>query len=84
MSNFYIIRGGSWIDNRDGARAADRYYARPDSRYDYLGFRVLCTSKEASPYQKICSGNRYDLDPDGCRHDLGFRIICYPIVNNKL
>jgi formylglycine-generating enzyme required for sulfatase activity len=39
-----VLRGGSWIDNRDGARADYRFNAPPLYRYDYVGFRVLCAS----------------------------------------
>ena len=36
-----VLRGGSWDNGRHLARAAYRSRARPDSRYDNIGFRVL-------------------------------------------
>lgn len=38
------VRGGSWNFNPDYARAAARNFYRPDNRYDFIGFRVLCSS----------------------------------------
>ena len=39
-------RGGSWSDEPDGVRAADRYKLDPESREYYLGFRV---ARERAP-----------------------------------
>ena len=39
-----VVRGGSWILNRDSARVSSRRYDSPDDRYDHLGFRVCCLS----------------------------------------
>jgi formylglycine-generating enzyme required for sulfatase activity len=39
-----VLRGGSWDNSPDRARAAVRYHYNPGYRYDYLGFRVLCSS----------------------------------------
>ncbi|MCE7913290.1 MAG: hypothetical protein DYH15_01155 [Nitrosomonas sp. PRO4] len=39
-----VLRGGSWSDNPDGARAAARLSFGPDYRYGDVGFRVLCSS----------------------------------------
>ena len=36
-----VVRGGSWDDNRDFARAVFRYGLNPDFRYGYFGFRVV-------------------------------------------
>ena len=35
-----VARGGSWSDEPDGVRAADRYKLDPQSQEYYLGFRV--------------------------------------------
>jgi formylglycine-generating enzyme required for sulfatase activity len=39
-----VLRGGSWGNGRDDARADDRYGNHPDDRGDNNGFRVLCAS----------------------------------------
>jgi formylglycine-generating enzyme required for sulfatase activity len=39
-----VIRGGSWNVIQDFARAASRVRSFPDSRFNYLGFRVVCSS----------------------------------------
>jgi len=39
-----VLRGGSWNDNRDGARSADRGWYNPYGRGHLIGFRVLCSS----------------------------------------
>jgi formylglycine-generating enzyme required for sulfatase activity len=39
-----IVRGGSWYDAWGLARAACRFHDRPEGRYDYLGFRLACSS----------------------------------------
>jgi formylglycine-generating enzyme required for sulfatase activity len=36
-----VVRGGSWDDGQDVARAASRNRNYPGSRYDYVGFRVV-------------------------------------------
>ncbi len=36
-----VIRGGSWGDNPENCRVADRYGYYPDSRDYYVGFRVV-------------------------------------------
>jgi formylglycine-generating enzyme required for sulfatase activity len=39
-----VLRGGSWNDDRDSARAASRFRGFPLDRYDSLGLRVVCSS----------------------------------------
>jgi formylglycine-generating enzyme required for sulfatase activity len=39
-----VLRGGSWNDGRDSARAGNRDDYHPDGRVDDLGFRVVCSS----------------------------------------
>ena len=38
------VRGGSWGGFAVGARSSARHLSFPDDRYDYVGFRVLCSS----------------------------------------
>jgi hypothetical protein len=37
-----VLRGGSWNNNRDNARCANRNRNNPDNRNDNIGFRVCC------------------------------------------
>ena len=39
-----VVRGGSWNNNQDNARAANRNNRHPDNRNDNNGFRVVCAS----------------------------------------
>jgi hypothetical protein len=39
-----VLRGGSWNDNQDNARADYRNVNHPVNRNDHYGFRVLCAS----------------------------------------
>ncbi|MGF1520661.1 MAG: formylglycine-generating enzyme family protein, partial [Nodosilinea sp.] len=39
-----ILRGGSWNYDPWICRSASRDYFEPDNRYDYLGFRVVCSA----------------------------------------
>ena len=39
-----VLRGGSWNFNPVNVRASVRNSSRPVDRYDYVGFRVLCSS----------------------------------------
>ncbi len=43
-TQFRVLRGGSWLNVPDSARAAARNLNHPDSRRSSLGFRVLCSS----------------------------------------
>ena len=38
------MRGGSWNNNQDNARSANRNRNNPNNRNDNIGFRVLCSS----------------------------------------
>jgi formylglycine-generating enzyme required for sulfatase activity len=40
-----VFRGGGWVGNGQGCRAANRMHA-PSRRYDYLGFRVAAVPRE--------------------------------------
>ncbi|MEP7285741.1 MAG: SUMF1/EgtB/PvdO family nonheme iron enzyme [Chloroflexota bacterium] len=42
-NNVRVVRGGSWGDDRDLARAACRVYDVPGDRYYGIGFRVVCS-----------------------------------------
>jgi formylglycine-generating enzyme required for sulfatase activity len=39
-----VLRGGSWSASRELARAVIRYMYLPNSRHNYLGFHVVCSS----------------------------------------
>jgi hypothetical protein len=46
-----VLRGGSWLDPPDDARARYRYYfylIRPFNRFDVIGFRVVCSSPSST------------------------------------
>ena len=45
-----VLRGGSWYDNRDGARCACRDHYDPGVRYGDVGLRLVCVS----PILKRC------------------------------
>ena len=38
------LRGGSWVHTPRHCRSAFRYYNPPDNRYNYVGFRVVCSA----------------------------------------
>ncbi|EDN70693.1 PvdO [Beggiatoa sp. PS] len=40
-ANYRVLRGGSWYSNPNVARAANRHWVNPDSRYNESGFRVV-------------------------------------------
>jgi formylglycine-generating enzyme required for sulfatase activity len=43
FGNFYhVVRGGSWLDEGRGCRAAYRFRYMPSDRYRIVGFRVVC------------------------------------------
>jgi hypothetical protein len=39
-----VLRGGSWINNQDNARADNRNNNHPNNRNNNIGFRVVCSS----------------------------------------
>jgi formylglycine-generating enzyme required for sulfatase activity len=39
---FLVVRGGSWLDEGRGCRAAYRFRYMPTDRYRLVGFRVVC------------------------------------------
>jgi hypothetical protein len=39
-----VVRGGSWNNNQDNARAAYRNRNNPNNRNNNIGFRVVCSS----------------------------------------
>jgi formylglycine-generating enzyme required for sulfatase activity len=36
-----VVRGGSWFSNSQNCRSASRYYRAPNSRSDFVGFRLV-------------------------------------------
>jgi hypothetical protein len=46
-----VVRGGSWINNQDNARASYRNNNSPDNRNNNIGFRVSCASHIAPVFQ---------------------------------
>jgi hypothetical protein len=51
-TNRRVVRGGSWNNNQDNARAAYRNNNTPDNRNNNLGFRVVCSSHIVRPPSK--------------------------------
>ena len=54
ISNNYVLRGGSWLEERDGTaeryyRCANRLYSPPDYMGDNIGFRCVQDIKFSSP-----------------------------------
>ncbi|MBL8666325.1 MAG: hypothetical protein JNM48_02550 [Rhodospirillales bacterium] len=43
-----MVRGGSWNNNRENARASYRNRNHPNNRNNNLGFRVVCSSHVSS------------------------------------
>ncbi|MFN0104708.1 MAG: SUMF1/EgtB/PvdO family nonheme iron enzyme [Bryobacteraceae bacterium] len=39
-----MLRGGSWNNNQENARAGNRNNNHPDNRNNNIGFRVVCSS----------------------------------------
>jgi hypothetical protein len=39
-----VLRGGSWNNNQDNARADNRNHNHPNNRNNNIGFRVVCSS----------------------------------------
>ncbi|MCL4880430.1 MAG: SUMF1/EgtB/PvdO family nonheme iron enzyme [Anaerolineae bacterium] len=46
------LRGGSWNNNQDNARAAYRNNNNPDNRNNNIGFRVVVSSHSSVPLQR--------------------------------
>jgi formylglycine-generating enzyme required for sulfatase activity len=44
----YLLRGGSWIDAPRNCRSAYRIRFAPDDSYNFIGFRVCCSSPRSS------------------------------------
>ncbi len=42
---FHVVRGGCWLDDARGCRAAYRFRYMPSDRYRLVGFRVVCEVK---------------------------------------
>jgi formylglycine-generating enzyme required for sulfatase activity len=86
-NKFQVDRGGSWINNSVHCRSAYRSRNSPDSRYGYLGFRVLRSSKEEVKHRVFRGGSwsgfsvycrsaiRRWSTPDSRCSFLGFRVL---------
>src|SRR5262249_36638283 len=50
-SHFMVVRGGCWLDEARGCRAAYRFRFMPTDQYRLVGFRVVCeaAAKEKEP-----------------------------------
>jgi formylglycine-generating enzyme required for sulfatase activity len=44
---FRVVRGGCWLDEGRGCRAAYRFRLQPSEPYRWVGFRVACTAAGA-------------------------------------
>jgi formylglycine-generating enzyme required for sulfatase activity len=42
--SYRVLRGGSWVNNPGSCRSADRSWFEPVGRYNFIGFRVVCSS----------------------------------------
>jgi len=64
------LRGGSWDNDRDDARADNRYNDPSDFRFDDSGLRVLeeLSNGSKSSYKRIRGGSWYDFN-------IGFRVL---------
>jgi len=86
-NKFQVDRGGSWINNSVHCRSAYRSRNSPDSRYGYLGFRVLRSFKEEVKHRVFRGGSwsgfsvycrsaiRRWSTPDSRCSFLGFRVL---------
>jgi hypothetical protein len=45
-----VLRGGSWNNNQDNARSANRNRNNPNNRNNNIGFRVVCSSTSFSAF----------------------------------
>jgi formylglycine-generating enzyme required for sulfatase activity len=45
-----VVRGGSWNNNQDNARAAYRNHNNPDNRNNNVGFRLVCSAHMFTPF----------------------------------
>jgi len=82
-----VIRGGSWLNVRDVARADDRGGDRPDSRFDDGGFRVMRAPGDPGDARVMRGGSwrfsqhvaradsRGRADPFALRRFIGFRVM---------
>ena len=48
-TSFRVIRGGSWISNRDELRSSARSYHNPDRGANYIGFRCARDAPQKTP-----------------------------------
>lgn len=85
MTDWCVIRGGSWVSVADFCRSACRSRYEPSFRDYVLGFRVIKKSCQGHP---VLRGGSWDSNQDYARavarcdglpddrlDDLGFRVI---------
>ena len=52
-TSFRVIRGGSWISNRDDLRSSARSYHNPDRGANYIGFRCARNASQKNSKETI-------------------------------
>ena len=45
--HYRVVRGGCWLDEARGCRAAHRFRLQPVEPYRWVGFRVVCVAASA-------------------------------------
>ena len=58
-----VLRGGSWNNDQDNARAAYRNHNHPGNRNNNLGFRALCLAHIVSPLHKARGSGKHPQAP---------------------
>ncbi len=61
--NRRVVRGGSWNDNRENARAAYRNRNDPNNRNNDIGFRLVCLAHIFTPLQGHGLTNEFSTSP---------------------
>ena len=57
-----VLRGGSWNNNPDNLRSANRNRNNPDNRNNNIGFRLVCRPHLSPPWPcSVSRGGLYEL-----------------------